>query len=99
MNTLSGTIPTIWKVVLVLFWCAAAACSSSTSPTILPSSCDDPGGIEYSGALEGKVVWRASDGPHRVRESIHVDSLVVEAGALVCADPDAAIWLSGSSVL
>lgn len=44
-------------------------------------------------------MWRASDGPHRVRESIHVDSLVVEAGALVCADPDAAIWLSGSSVL
>jgi hypothetical protein len=99
MNPPRGTIPMMWKVALIVCWCAAGACDSPTRPSVLPSSCDDPGGMEHSGALTGKVVWRASDGPHRIRGSVHVDSLVVEAGALVCAAPDAAIWLSESGVL
>jgi hypothetical protein len=56
----------------------------------LPTSCADEGGTAHGGMV-GAVVWSAADGPHRVTRDVHADSLMIEAGALVCGAAGAAI--------
>jgi hypothetical protein len=78
----------LWSVVPVTLILAAAGCDPRTGPEPdppLPTSCADPGGTEHRGLIAGQVMWRAADGPHRLVETVVVDSLTIEAGALVCA--------------
>jgi hypothetical protein len=79
-----------WVVILAS---AALGCDGSGTDADgrpFPTSCADAGGTEYSGAT-GSSTWRPADGPHRLRDTVSVSALVIEAGALVCAAPGAAI--------
>jgi hypothetical protein len=50
------------------------------------TTCAGSGGTIHGGIVSG--VWERLDGPHRLVDHVIIrDSLVVEAGALVCADP------------
>jgi hypothetical protein len=53
-------------------------------------SCDAEGGTVRRGTVSG--IWTRNQSPHRVAETVYVSGeLVIEAGALVCLGPDAAI--------
>jgi hypothetical protein len=85
------------RPVTLAVFVLAAGCDPRTGPEPdppLPTSCADPGGREYAGPMPpGHFVWRAADGPHRLVETVELDSLTIEAGALVCGGPDAEIRL------
>jgi hypothetical protein len=53
-------------------------------------TCDSEGGTVRSGTVSGN--WTRNQSPHRVADTVYVSGeLVIEAGALVCLGPDAAI--------
>ena len=73
------------------------ACSSD-APTIPISErdCDDAGPVHDGSVLT--ATWRAADSPHFIRDTVRVAQLLtIEAGALVCAHPAAAVLIAGSS--
>jgi hypothetical protein len=56
----------------------------------LPTSCADGPGTVHSGPGIGGT-WRAADGPHRLRDSVSVESLFIEPGTLVCGSAGAGL--------
>jgi hypothetical protein len=53
-------------------------------------TCDSEGGTVQRGTVSG--TWTRNQSPHRVADTVYVSGqLVIEAGALVCLGPDAAI--------
>ena len=82
----------------VISFCLAAlltACDGSTDPGVNPDvSCNDVG-VTHTGVV-GDAVWRAADGPHEVRDTVHVNGeLSIEAGAILCAGPGSLILVAG----
>ncbi|HUE87622.1 MAG TPA: right-handed parallel beta-helix repeat-containing protein, partial [Vicinamibacterales bacterium] len=79
---------------LVLGSAIVAACGDS--PVVppeerpLPTSCADPGGVVHEGVFTG-ANWKASDGPHHLHGAVTGQTLVIEAGALICGAPGAAL--------
>jgi hypothetical protein len=60
-------------------------------------SCDSEGGTVRTGTVSG--AWTRNQSPHRVADTVYVSGeLVIEAGALVCLGPVAAIsWRPGEA--
>lgn len=79
---------------------ALLACDRTGSPVDphppLPTSCNENGGTVHTGSTNlGQ--WRAQDGPHRLRDTVAVQTtLVIEAGTLVCGGAGA--WLTAESL-
>jgi hypothetical protein len=60
-------------------------------------TCDSEGGTVRSGTVSG--TWTRNQSPHRVADTVYVSGdLFIEAGALVCLGPDAAVsWRPGEA--
>jgi hypothetical protein len=81
---------------ILLAFLSFHACGDLVGPDIDPTlsdfsgSCDSEGGKVQRGTVSG--TWTRNQSPHRVADTVYVSGeLVIEAGALVCLGPDAAI--------